>query len=80
MFPWSPKYVAIKDNSSTGWCLYQGRSLLAMPGQEVAPGCVLGPPPEIHNAPLSVTELAESQEGRQYGSYLEHLEEMNPLL
>lgn len=53
-----------------------------MPGQEVAPGCVLGPPPppEIHNAPLSATELAESQEGRQYGSYSEHLEEMNPLL
>lgn len=34
-----------------------------MPGQEVAPGCVLGPP-EIHNAPPSATELAESQEGR----------------
>lgn len=47
-----------------------------MPGQEVAPGCVLGPPPEIHNAPLSATELAESQEGRQYGLYLEHLEEI----
>lgn len=47
-----------------------------MPGQEVAPGCVLGPPPEIHNAPPSATELAESQEGRQYGSYLEHLKEI----
>lgn len=50
-----------------------------MPGQEAAPGRVLGPP-GIHNAPPSATELAESQEGRQCGSYLEHLEEMNPLL
>lgn len=62
----------------------QQHSLVFLPGaeptvHEVAPGCVLGPL-GFHNAPQSATELAESQEGRQHGSYLEHLKEINPLL